>query len=447
MKFLEKIIGNFILSEDTKTRLDKAEKAKNRITLLTKRIEQQMVDYDSLLNGIDTMVWLTYDPERQGKANEAFLKFFNVKQEDIEGKHLNEILSPEEASDCISINKTVFKTGTPITTYEWVTRYDGEKRLLKITKKLKKNGETYIVASADDITELEKTRNKLETENIFSNSVIDTAHALIIVLDTEANIVKCNKYFEEITGYSSKEILGKNWFNIFIKESDKKSIRNIFQKHLDSEDEGKKSVINPIKTKEGSEILVEWFSRPLINNFQITIGLVGVGQDVSKRIKIEQELWTRIIDLELQLKEAQIKKISKEKYQQHNRQFRGNGEKIIVLEDEEVLLKMLSKFLNCNGYTVFTALNSQEALKILESEEKIDFLVVDFYLKNDTMNGKQFIDHIIDLGLDIPYLIISGVDPKNFMDVPLDNFLQKPFALFSFLKKIYTLKELNYECT
>jgi len=200
---------------------------KNRISTLTNRIEQQMSDYDMLLNGVDTMIWLNHEPDIQGRSNQAVLDFFGVSQEDAEGKNLYEILPPEEAQIWIKNNEEVFNTGKAKITYEWVTRFDGEKRLLKITKRPKVNGKMYLISSAEDITESEEIKNKLHNECNFTENLIGTARALILVLNPDGHILRCNSYFEEITGYSFEEIENKNWLNIFFKETVKNRLKKI----------------------------------------------------------------------------------------------------------------------------------------------------------------------------------------------------------------------------
>jgi PAS domain S-box-containing protein len=424
---IEKILRRFIEPKYSGTQ-EKASVLKKRVTELTSKIEQQMVDYDALLNGIDTMVWLTYQPELQGKANEAFLKFFNVKQSDIEGKPLIELLPPEEAVECIKINQTVFETGKPITTYEWVPRHDGAKRLLKINKRLKKNGTTYIVASAEDITDLEKVRGQLEKEGQFTNSLVDTAHALILVLDIHGNILRCNKYFETVTGYEFSEIKGLNWFDTFIKESDQNQLEGIFQSCLENKPDCEKSVINPIKTKDGKELLIEWFSQTLMDNYNVAIGVISVGQNVTDQKLAEEELWAKIIELEIKLK----------KVQDLNKNT-GAGKVVLLVEDEQNVLQLISVILQRQGYTVIQSSNTDHAREILDSGLKIDLLITDFYMEG--INGYQLVQYAQEKDDMIKYLVISGLYPTA-VEIPPTNFLKKPFYLEDFNQKIQAVLEM-----
>lgn len=424
MMLLEKIFRRYMQPEELRN-AERARVLKDRVAELTQRIEQQMVDYDTLLNGIDTMVWLTYDPERQGKANEAFLKFFKVRQEDIENKPLREMMPVEEAEKCIDINREVFKTGVPHTSYEWVTRHDGERRLLKINKRLKKNGSTYIVASAEDITDLETIREQLEKEGRFTKSLVDTAHALIVVLDTKANILRCNKYFEEVTGYEFSEIKGLNWFDVFIPELDRPQVEAKFAQCLKDCQDCHGSMINPIKTKKGTEVLIEWFSQTLLDNYNVTIGVISIGQNVTDQKIAEEALWAKTIEMEIKLKN--LKTCAPECY------LDGQDKTVLLVEDEQSVLQLISLVLQKQNYTVIQASTTSKAKKIIDSGLRIDLIITDFYMPGE--NGYQLVEYAKKVLPDVKYLVTSGIVP-SLVQIPEHNFLKKPFYIDDLNQKI-----------
>lgn len=429
---LEKIFRSVFKSNQIEQNETRTQVMKNRILKLTNRIEQQMSDYDMLLNGIDTMIWLTYDPEKQGKANQAFLDFFGKTNEEIEGKPLREILSKETAEICIQNNKKIFENGNPITTYEWVIRKDGVKRLLKINKRAKKNGVHYIVASAEDITELEETKLELEQECDFNTKLIETAQALILVLDVDANIVRCNNYFERVTGYDLSELVGKNWFDFFIKDSDKERVKKVFDFYLNNVSQANAvttGTINPIKTKEGKEVLIEWFSQPLTNNLNAAIGVMSIGQDISGRKLMEEELWSKLIETEHKLKMATMLKEG-----DILEEYKGT-ETLLIVDDEVTVRDVLSSFLENYGYTIIKAKDSKEAISIIENPDiEFDLMISDLYLEK--VDGKELSSLLKEKRPEIKTLLISGVYPSNDITISSDLFFQKPFKLDEFIKKV-----------
>lgn len=124
-------------------------------------------------------------------------------------------------------------------------------------------------------------------ERDFAEGIIETARAIILILDIEGRVVRFNPYMQEISGYRQEEAQGKDWFATFLPERDRPRIRELFRKVMAKvETYG----LNPIVTKEGKERLIEWSSKTLKDAGGATIGLLSIGQDVTERKQAEEEL-------------------------------------------------------------------------------------------------------------------------------------------------------------
>jgi PAS domain S-box-containing protein len=68
----------------------------------------------------------------------------------------------------------------------------------------------YIQAVVRDITKQKENERKLRrSEELFRNLFLQAPSAMVMV-DTENNVSKINKSFEELFGYTVEEVLGKN---------------------------------------------------------------------------------------------------------------------------------------------------------------------------------------------------------------------------------------------
>src|SRR3989338_4299653 len=65
--------------------------------------------------------------------------------------------------------------------------------------------------------------------------------------------------------------------------------------------------------------------------------------------------------------------------------------KILVIDDEEIIIKSLSKLLEKNGYEVFIAKNGQDAIIMFE-EEKFDLILADIRMPG--INGAETVEQI-----------------------------------------------------
>ena len=142
------------------------------------------------------------------------------------------------------------------------------------------------VAVLRDLTESKRIREELVREHALSAGIISTARAIILRLDTEGRIVSFNPYMEALSGYKLSEVVGKDWFETFVPERERRLIRRVYSEALrGSPTEG---VINSIVTKDGRERRIQWYDGKLqIGEEDYT--LLAIGHDVTERERLEQE--------------------------------------------------------------------------------------------------------------------------------------------------------------
>ena len=146
----------------------------------------------------------------------------------------------------------------------------------------------WMYGSHQDITLRRNAEESLRGQRDFSESLIETAQALILVLDTQGRIVRFNPYMEKLTGYYLDEVKGKDWFETFLKPENGHTIKSLFQKALD--DIQTRANVNPIITKNGRTILVEWYDKILKEKGGRTVGLLAIGHDITAQWHTELKL-------------------------------------------------------------------------------------------------------------------------------------------------------------
>ncbi|MGE0084968.1 MAG: response regulator [Desulfococcaceae bacterium] len=112
---------------------------------------------------------------------------------------------------------------------------------------------------------------------------------------------------------------------------------------------------------------------------------------------------------------------------------------ILVIEDEEMVLEVAQAMIERMGYTVLTAANGKEALKIAERHRgKIHLAILDLGLPD--MEGKELYSHLMHLLPDMRVVVCSGDSiegtPKETMNAGANGFIQKPYDYDSLLATI-----------
>lgn len=118
------------------------------------------------------------------------------------------------------------------------------------------------------------------------------------------------------------------------------------------------------------------------------------------------------------------------------------SETILLVDDEAYIIDVGELMLQGLGYTVLTATNGQDAVRIYtELKESIDLVVLDMVMPE--MGGEQVFHAIRKLNSDIKVLFASGHyvsdETHNLLKSGASDFLQKPFSLRQLSTKIRAL--------
>ncbi len=120
----------------------------------------------------------------------------------------------------------------------------------------------------------------------------------------------------------------------------------------------------------------------------------------------------------------------------------GHGESILVVEDEPSILKLAEKILKGLGYTVLTAENPSQILKISRRDPiAIDLLITDVVMPE--MSGKELSHHLQDHCPGLKTLFMSGYTADGIAHHGIleegVNFIQKPFSVSALAQKVHDI--------
>jgi len=112
--------------------------------------------------------------------------------------------------------------------------------------------------------------------------------------------------------------------------------------------------------------------------------------------------------------------------------------KILVVEDEEHLTKLLKSRLLLNRFIVLTAQDGQEGLDLVRKEQP-DLIILDVLLPR--MNGHEMLEAIQkDPGpiRETPVIVMSAVSSmkERFQNLKIHAFVSKPFQPDEFISQV-----------
>ena len=225
-------------------------------------------------------------------VNERLCEIMGYSQNELTKLTWVEITHPEDLdADVAQFNRVLAGEIDGYTMDKRFIRKDGEIVYASISAKCVRNDDGSIhnfVALVQDITHHKILEEELRQEINFAEGLIETAQAIVLLLDTEGKIVRFNSYMEEITGYKLEEVKGKDWCDIFLPKDDRERIKSLFKKAIGNIQT--KGNINSIITKYGEFRDIEWYDKTLRDDSGKAIGLLAIGQDITDKLRVQREL-------------------------------------------------------------------------------------------------------------------------------------------------------------
>ena len=114
--------------------------------------------------------------------------------------------------------------------------------------------------------------------------------------------------------------------------------------------------------------------------------------------------------------------------------------KVLVVEDDKNLRKLMTTYLKRNGYETYEATNGVEALEIMDVNY-VDLIISDIMMKE--MDGYELTKNLRDANYTIPILLVTAkstiADKKEGFLLGADDYMVKPINMEELLLRVKVL--------
>jgi len=221
-------------------------------------------------------------------VNPAAERISKIKKEKTVGRELLALFPKMDQFGLVDALRRVWKTGQNERLHAGYYRDDlrqgwRDNRIYKLPSGA-------VVAIYDDVTEQKEAERKLEESEKRLRTVLETVALVAIMLDSKGQLIFCNDFFLNMTGWTREEVLGKDWFDIFVPVDIRDDLkRSIFLKALHS-GEFPEHYENEIVTSRGERRLIAWNNTVFFNEKGEATEAASIGEDITDRRKSEERL-------------------------------------------------------------------------------------------------------------------------------------------------------------
>lgn len=222
------------------------------------------------------------------------IPFTEDNNQSVEGKYINEVIHPINSFSEILLE--VRKTGhICVNEYPFITLKGSSKWVMLEGWILQENDEDILTGWCwVDITPVCERTNS-DYLKMFGDALSFIFKDIPLMFffweitdDNCTKILGVNKEGEKLLGYSSSEVMGKDFLEFAIPEVWKPAVK----KYVENMHLNPKPYLgeHPLFTKDGQEVSIRWLDVPVELTMFNRLWVVSIGEDIRERVKMEREL-------------------------------------------------------------------------------------------------------------------------------------------------------------
>jgi len=265
------------------------------------------VPLSAFISTIGEAFFVLDDDRRIMQANAIFFDLIGLKKEEVIGRYLSYLEVPgpdmQEMLAVIAARLGEVDQTFDVALGEAEGRRDFTVRAIPTLFDDGGGGHAVVVV---DVTEKMRAFRAVEVSERKYRELVEHANSIILKMDTEGNIVFFNEFAERFFGYRKEEVLGKNVIGTIVPptEISGRDLRDLIRK-ICTGAERYSSNENANITRDGRTVWIRWTNRSIEDRDGNLVGVLSVGNDITDRREMEQELASKAHDLERRNRELE----------------------------------------------------------------------------------------------------------------------------------------------
>jgi PAS domain S-box-containing protein len=147
----------------------------------------------------------------------------------------------------------------------------------------------------NDVIRISSLSEEIINKEARWSKLLNDVELPVIVVDKKGISTYVNPFFLYMTGFRSKEVIGKSWIKNFVPERSRKEFKESFS--IPIKPDFPRHFENNILTKSGKELAISWSNVKIPDENNDVGGIIAVGNDVTER----KEAFKKILELKQEL--------------------------------------------------------------------------------------------------------------------------------------------------
>jgi len=248
----------------------------------------------SILENIPDMVFIKDAQHlRFVFINRAGEKLLGIPRTELIGRNDYDFFSKVQADFFTSKDREVLESGTVLDIPEEEINTKSRGTRILHTKKVpildNERNPVFLLGISEDITRRKQAETAATYEKERAERYLHISRAMIIGLDCEGNVSLINPRGCEILGYTEEEIMGRNWFETVLPETERSTVQAVFRQVIMGETAPLTYFENEILNINGDIRYIAWTNTVQKSTDGEIVGTLSSGQDITERRQAEEE--------------------------------------------------------------------------------------------------------------------------------------------------------------
>ncbi|MEM9587492.1 MAG: ATP-binding protein [Planctomycetota bacterium] len=129
---------------------------------------------------------------------------------------------------------------------------------------------------------------ELNREHQFADQILSTAEAIVLILGLDGHVMRFNRYFTDLTGWTQDRLYGEDWFENCVPTNERVRIRQVFFET--AHELRTKGVVNEILCADGQGRQIRWSNATLRDAGGEVCCVLAIGIDVTEALEANRKL-------------------------------------------------------------------------------------------------------------------------------------------------------------
>jgi PAS domain S-box-containing protein len=221
-------------------------------------------------------------------ANPAICALLGYTPQELGVLHPLDIIAPEDRPDAAH-DMDAMSRDRVLRHEKTLIAKDGRRIPAEISSRFfRHQGRPTVMSVIRDITERRRAAEALRQERDFVSAVLDTAGALVVVLDGQGRITRFNRACEHVTGYTAAQVLGRVFWEFLIPPEELAGVKQTWSALKTGDFPNAHE--NHWLTRDGSRRLIAWSNTVLTGPVGEVQHVIATGIDITERKRAEEAL-------------------------------------------------------------------------------------------------------------------------------------------------------------